>query len=304
MKRPFLALAVVLILCVLGGCGYFQKKDEPPPLPPIEETKPPLTMKGDYFKSYPWDALPKPRKDGNDPDTSLYTVKDGDTLEKIAEKEMGNAALAGGLTAYNELTPPRVSAGDKVVIPNPIIGMSSQIMVKSKGDKEFGPPKPFDTEIKRGDEYKLRFEPDVTGYAYVFREGPKGTEMLYPAQEKKIEKKPEKKPGKKNKRTLEPVISQAASSRVNAYEAIEIPTGKKGFAYDQKRAGNRVFVFLSLREIPELEDLKIKQKVRVEELDDVMNRVKQGEIFTQRPYNLLRIMSPTEVLGFTLNLDG
>jgi hypothetical protein len=304
MKRPFIALVVVLTLCVLVGCGYFQKKDEPPPLPPIEETKPPLTMKSDYFKSFPWDALPKPRKDGNDPDTTLYPVKDGDTLDKIAEREMGNPALAGGLAAYNELTPPRVAPGDKIVIPNPIIGMSSQLLVKSKGDKEFGPPKPFDTELKKGDEYKLRFEPDVNGYAYVFREGPKGTEMLYPAQEKRTEKKTEKKGGKKTKKTQEPVISPSGSSKVNANEAIEIPPGKKGFAYDQKRGGDRVFVFLSLREIPELEDLKVKQKIRVEDLDDVMIRVKQGEIFSQRPYNLLRIMAPTEILGFTLNISG
>jgi hypothetical protein len=134
-------------------------------------------MKGEYFKAYPWAALAKPRKDGNDPDTTTYTFKEGDTLDSVAEKQMGDASLASGLASYNEISPSsKVPAGDKIVIPNPIIGISSQIMVKSKGDREFGAAQSFETKFKKGDEYKFRFEPNVDGYCYIFREGPKGVE--------------------------------------------------------------------------------------------------------------------------------
>ena len=132
MKRSLILIMIILIPGLIAGCGYFQKKDEPPPLPPIEETKPPLTMKSDYFKAYPWNDLAKPRKDGNDPDTTVYTVKEGDTLDKIAENLMGNSSMARDLASYNDLpATDRLAAGDKVIIPNPIIGMSSQMLIKS-----------------------------------------------------------------------------------------------------------------------------------------------------------------------------
>ncbi len=300
MKRPFIALSIVLVLCFLAGCGYFQKKDEPPPLPPIEETKPPLTMKGDYFKSYPWEGLTKPRKDGNDPDTTLYEIKKDDTLEKVAETQMGNPNLARGLADYNELTSPRVEPGDKVVIPNPIIGMRTEIMVKSKGQKDFGPPQPFDIELRQGDEYKLRFEPNANGYAYILREGPKGMELLYPAPAPEV--KAGKKKDKKQVKQAPPAIGDWG--KVEVGQVIEIPPGKKGFAYDRKRAGDRIYVFLSLRKIADLDDLRDKKQIKRVNVEDVMQSVRVGEVFSQGPYHLLRINTPAETLGFSLNITG
>jgi hypothetical protein len=296
-----------IILGLISGCAYFQKKDEPPPLPPIEETKPPLSMKGAYFKAYPWDALAKPRKDGNDPDTTTYTFKDEDTLDSVAEKRMGDAGLASGLASYNEISPSsKVPAGDKIVIPNPIIGISSQIMVKSKGDREFGAAQSFDTKLKKGDEYKFRFEPNVDGYCYIFREGPKGVELLYPAQLKvppKAQSKAQLKKGKKAKAPApEPLMRD--TGKVKAHQPIEIPVGKKGFVYDAKDQGDRVFVFLSLREIPDLENLKDKPKLKVDDVETVMHRVKEGEVYSEGPYRLLRINDVAEILGFALNLNG
>ncbi len=142
MKQYFNHFLIILIVGIFSGCAYFQKKDEPPPLPPIEETKPPLTMKGDYFKSFPWSDLAKPRKDGNDPDARVYTIKEGETLETLASNYMGDPGMAGGLANYNELiSPTDVKTGDKIVVPNPIVGVSSKIMIKSKGDKDFGEPR-------------------------------------------------------------------------------------------------------------------------------------------------------------------
>ena len=68
-------------------------------------------------------------------------------------------------------------------------------------------------------------------------------------------------------------------------------------------------MFLSLRKIPDLEDLKeksLKDKKKIKQVDveDVMIRVKQGEVFDQPPYHLLRISDPEESLGFTLNING
>ena len=306
MKRPLISLFIILGL--ISGCAYFQKKDEPPPLPPIEETKPPLSMKGEYFKAYPWAALAKPRKDGNDPDTTTYTFKEGDTLDSVAEKRMGDAGLASGLAAYNEISPSsKVPAGDKIVIPNPIIGISSQIMVKSKGDREFGAPQSFDTKFTKGDEYKFRFEPNVDGYCYIFREGPKGVELLYPAQLKvqptKAQSKAQLKKGKKAK-TPAPEPLMRDTGKVKAHQPIEIPVAKKGFVYDAKDQGDRVFVFLSLREIPDLENLKEKPKLKVDDVETVMHRVKEGEVYSEGPYRLLRINDVAEILGFALNLNG
>jgi len=279
---------------LIAGCAYFQTKDEPPPLPPIEETKPPLTLQGDYFKAFPWTELAKPLKDGNDPDTFVYTVKESETLETVAEKNMGDPALASGLASYNELTSPTdVPVGEKIVIPYPIIGVSSQIMVMEKGGKDFGPPQPFDTELKSGDRYKLRFEPNVNGYCYIFRESAKKTTMLFPA-------KPTK--GKKRKSSA-PVAT--ASGKVTAHEPVVIPPGKAGIRYNPKRVGDRIYVFLSLRKIPELEDLKEKKKISVEDIQDVMHRIKIGDIFSDEPpYTLLRIADPSEIMGVSLNLNG
>lgn len=294
MKRP-LILTLILTLGLSAGCSYltFQKKDVPPPLPPIEETKPPLKLTTEYFKAFPWPELPKPRKDGNDPDTFTYTVKEGDTLESIAESMMGAPSLAVGLAEFNELaSPTSVKAGDKIVIPFPIIGMSSQIMVKGKKEKEFGSPVAFDVDFKKGDQYKLRFEPNVNGYCYILRQGAKGMTFLYPAQVKL---------SRRNRRA-QPLMRD--SGKAKAFEPIEIPMGNKGFLYDLKKAGDRVFVFLSLRTIPELEDLKEKTKIRVEEVEDVMHRVKEGGVVTDGPLRVLRIADPSEILGFVLNLSG
>jgi LysM repeat protein len=290
--RVFLFLLIV-ITALMTGCAYFQKKDEPPPLPPIEETKPPLTMKSDYFKSYPWGQLPKPRKDGNDPDTTTYTVKEGETLESVAENLMGDPSLAAGLASFNDLSSPSsVKSGEKIVIPYPIIGVNSEIMVKSKGESDFGTPRRFGVEFKKGDEYKLRFEPNVDGYIYALRKGAKGLEYLYPAQVKI---------SKRNKST-QPLMRD--TGKVNAHEAVEIPIGKKGFAYDPKKVGDMIYVFLSLRKVPELEDLKEKKTLRVEDVEDVMHRVKEGEVLNSPPYHLLRIIDPSEILGFSVNIDG
>jgi LysM domain len=306
MKRPLISLFIILGL--ISGCAYFQKKDEPPPLPEIVETKPPLSMKGEYFKAYPWAALAKPRKDGNDPDTTTYTFKEGDTLDSVAEKTMGDAGLASGLASYNEISPSsKVDAGAKIVIPNPIIGVSSQIIVKSKGEKEFGAAQSFDTKLKKGDEYKLRFEPNVDGYCYIFREGPKGVEMLYPPQVKvpptKAQSTARLKKGQKAKAPAKASLMRD-TAKVKAHQPIEIPVGKKGFMYDAKDQGDRVFVFLSLREIPDLENLKEKPKLKVDDVETVMHRVKEGEVYSEGPYRLLRINDIAEILGFALNLSG
>jgi len=302
MKRPLVIFLIILIPGLIAGCAYLQKEDVPPPLPPIEETKPPLTMKSDYFKSYPWSALSKPRKDGNDPDTTMYTVKEGDTLGKIAENSMGSSALAPDLAKYNDVpATERLAAGDKIVIPNPIIGLSGQMLVKNKKDKDFVQAKAFDVELGPGDQYKMRFESNVDGYLYVLRQDPKGTEFLYPAPVKVAPKR-----GKKSK-SLEELPSD--TGKVEAHQYMEIPRGPQGFKYDPKKKGDRILVFLSLRKIPDLEDLrekslKDKKKIRQDDVEDVMLRVKQGEVFSQAPYYLLRISDPNEVLGFTLNING
>ena len=306
MKRPLISLFIILGL--ISGCAYFQKKDEPPPLPEIVETKPPLSMKGEYFKAYPWRALAEPRKDGNDPDTTTYTVEKEDTLESVAEKTMGDAGLARDLAEYNHISPStKVVAGEKIVIPNPIIGMSSQIMVKAKNEKEFGPPQSFDTKFTKGDEYKFKLEPNVDGYCYIFREGPKGVELLYPAQVKvpptKAQSKAQLKKGQKAKKpAAEPLMRD--TGKVKAHQPFEVPLGKKGFVYDTKDKGDRVFVFLSLREIPDLESLKDKPKLKADDVETVMHRVKEGDIYSEGPYRLLRINNVAEILGFTLNISG
>lgn len=293
MKRSFLFLLGLFILAGLPGCAYFQKKDEPPPLPPIEEVKPPLSLKGDHFNSFPWTALQSPKKDGNDPDTITVTVKDGDTLESITESMMGSAGMAPGLAAFNKLSSSAsLSSGDKVVIPNPIIGVSSKITVKSKGSKEFGDPQNLGVSFSKGDEYKLRFESNVNGFLYVFRKSAKGVNILFPAALKK------------SKRNQHPEPLMRDSGKVIAHDPVSIPLGKNGFVYDPKNAGDMLYVFLSMRKVNELEELKSKSPIRVEDLEDVMRRVKEGEIRNEPPIHVLRITDPGEILGFTLNIDG
>jgi hypothetical protein len=294
MMRRLVTFTLILAVGLTTGCSYLQKKDEPPPLPPIEEPKPPLKMKSEYFNSYPWDELSKPLKSG-DPDTWTYTLKEGDTLETVAQKQMGDAAMADKLAAQNELPSPSSAVpGDKVVIPYPIIGVSSQIMVKHKGEKQFGAPQPFGVAFQKGDEYKLRFESNVDGNLYVFRKGLKGVEFLYPSYTKPP----------KTKRGHQPQPHMLETGKVKKHEAVEIPLGPKGFKYDQKKVGDMLYVFLSLKEIPSLEELKGKKTLRVEELEDVMRRVKEGQVYAEPPYHVLRISDPAEVLGFTLNIDG
>ncbi len=303
MQRALITFPIILILGLIAGCSYFQTKDVPPPLPPIEDVKPPLKLKSSHFNAFPWDELPEPQKDGNDVDTTTYVLKEGDTLRIVAEKRMGDPEMAEKLAAYNELSSPEsAKAGDKIVIPNPILGVSSQIMVKPKGDKEFGPPKPFGVEFQKGDEYKLRFETNVKGYCYILRQNPKKVFFLYPF--KAEAPKPRARPRGKSKQRAKPQPAKRESAEVKAFEPILIPAGKKGFAYDPKKAGERIYVFFSLREIPSLEDLKDKATVPKEELEDVMRRVKEGEILDDPPYRMLRIADPSEILGFTLNIDG
>jgi len=293
MKRFVNVFLVVLIMGLFGGCAYLQKKDEPPPLPPIEETKPPLTMKSKYFESFPWEDLAKPRKDGNDPDAMAYTVKEGDSWDGIAESMMGSPGLAKGLASYNDMSPgQRVTSGEKIVIPNPIIGLSSQIRVKEKKEKTFGSPKPFSASFNKGDEYKLRFESNVNGYCYVFRLGTKGVDPLFPSKVKI---------GKRNK-TPEPLTRE--TGKVTAHDALELPIGPKGYLFDPKKQADQIMVFLSLREVPDLEALKDKKTIRPEDVRAFMQRVRESEILAEPPYHLLRITDPKEILGFTLNISG
>jgi hypothetical protein len=300
MMRRLVLFTLILAVALTTGCSYFQKPEPPPPLPPIEEPKPPLKMKSEYFNSFPWEDLSKPQETGNEPDTWTYTFKEGDTLESVAEKQMGDGSMADRLASYNDLTSPStVTPGKTIVIPDPIIGASSKIMVKHKGEKEFGTPEPFGVEFKKGDEYKFRFETNVDGHLYVFRRGPKGVLYLYPERIM-----PPKKP-KRGKRDKTPEPSPITrESKVKKHEPVDIPLGVKGFRYDPKKVGEQLFVFLSLKEIPSLEELKGKTKIRPEDLEDVMRRVKVGEVFDKPPYHLLRITDPSEILGFKLNIDG
>ncbi|MBI5250797.1 MAG: hypothetical protein HY912_15000, partial [Desulfomonile tiedjei] len=175
---------------------------------------------------------------------------------------------------------------------NPIVGVSSRLLVKHKGEKEFGSPVPFDTELKKGDEFKMRFETNVNGFIYVFRQGVKGIDFVYPAK------------AKTSKRTKQTEPLMRDTGKVTAHEPIEIPIDKKGFLYDVKSRGDVVFVFLSMKQIPDLEGLKDKKSIRVEDLQAVMHTVRPGEVVSAPPYNVLRVSDPKEVLGFTLNLNG
>lgn len=291
--------AVIIILVVLGlvtGCSWWPKQQvEPPPLPPIEDVKPPLTMKGEYFKAFPWKELPKIRKDETDPNALEYTFKEGDTLESVAERFMGSAAMAADLADYNQLPSRTVPVGQKIVIPHPIIGVTSEIVVKAKGEKTFGTPQSFSVQFQKGDQYKMRFVSNVKGHLYVLRQGAQGVEILYPAPPPPVKR------GKKTKRGEEPVHT---TSEVKPYDPVEIPSGAQAFTYDPKRVQDRVFIFLSLKPIPALEELRDSKKIRIQDVEDVMLSVKAGEIYSEPPYHLLRIADPSEILGFSLHING
>ncbi len=300
MKHLSVACLVALAVGLVSGCAYFKPQDIPPPLPPIEEIKPPLTLKKDHFKAFPWNELAKPKKDGNDQDTFTYTVKEGDTLESIAEKNMGSGSMATDLASYNELTPGKEPpVGEKLVVPDPILGIKSGLLVKAKGQADFGDEQSLDYAFKAGDYFRLRFEPNVDGYCYVFRESPSGMSMIYPAL---IEKKKPARISRKKKRKPEPI--QRETAEVKAHQAILIPAGGKGAKYDPKQAGDQIHVFLSLQKIAEFEDLKEKTKILKEDVQDVMHRVRGGEILTDGPYRLLRISDPSQILGFSLHMRG
>lgn len=304
MKRSFIACCLILALGLITSCAYLQKPDVPPPLPPVEtKIKPPFKVKAEHFAKFPWNELSPVRKDEPEPNTEVYTVKEGETLESIAEAKMGDKALAGPLGEYNEIRGAAVP-GEKIVIPYPIIGVSSKLLVKSKGTKEFGSPVPFNTELNKGDEYKMRFETNADGYLYVFRQGLKAVTLLYPAKPAKP-----KPPASRRARQAKPVEPPApvndTGGKVAAHEAIEIPIAqKKGFAFDSANRGDMIFVFFSMRRISDLDDLKENKTITVQDLQAVMHRVKQEDIVSDPPNTVIRVSDPSEILGFTLNLNG
>ncbi|AFM27410.1 LysM peptidoglycan-binding domain-containing protein [Desulfomonile tiedjei] len=303
MKRSFIACCLILTLGLITSCAYLQKPDVPPPLPPVEtKIKPPFKVKAEHFAKFPWNELSPVRKDEPELNTEVYTVKEGDTLESIAEAKMGDKALAGPLGEYNEIRG-AVVPGEKIVIPYPIIGVSSKLLIKSKGTKEFGPPAPFNTELNKGDEYKMRFETNADGYLYVFRQGLKAVTLLYPAKPAKP-KPPAGRRARQAKPEEPPSVSDTGG-KVAAHEAIEIPIAqKKGFVFDSANRGDMIFVFFSMRRISDLDDLKEKKTITVQELQAVMHRVKQEDVVSEPPNTVIRVSDPLEILGFTLNLNG
>ena len=94
------------------------------------------------------------------------------------------------------------------------------------------------------------------------------------------------------------------TGKVKGFDAVEIPIGDKGFTYDSKNMGDRVLVFLSLRNVQALDDLKDKKKIRIEDLKDVMHDVNEGDIVTDRTIRVLRIPDHSKILGFALNING
>ena len=46
------------------------------------------------------------------------------------------------------------------------------------------------------------------------------------------------------------------------------------------------------------------QTIKVEDIQAIMHRVKEGEVLSEPPYHLLRITDPKELLGFALNISG
>jgi hypothetical protein len=298
MKQSLL-LVYCLIIIGLWGCAYFpfQKEPEPPPLPSIdvvEETKPPLTVKAQYFNEFPWAELGKTKKDENFPNIKMYTWKDSDTWENVAEKEMGNKAQGKKLAEFNDSKDKVPPTGEKVAIPNPIIGIKSELQVKRKGEKQFGQPQPIDTSLTKGDEYRFRFDSNVDGYLYVFRETPKGVELLYPAKVRT---------GRRN-RTAAPLSRD--SGKILAGAPVLIPSSEtKGYPYDPKQKSDQIYAFLTINKDPiqALDDLKEKTKIKRADLDEVMQSV-GDQVKKDGPIQVLRISDPKEILGVILNISG
>jgi hypothetical protein len=299
MKKSFiLFFSLIFFESLISGCApLFPKPEPPPPLPVIEEPKPQIKVKSDYFKAFPWSELGKPSKDGNEPNTKMYTWRDDDTFAKVAEAEMGNPAWGNDLAKYNDIADPsKVIAGDKIVIPNPIVGLEYRMVIKRLKEKAFGAPEPVDTPLKKGDEYKFSFLSNVNGYLYVFKQSPKEVELLYPAQVKK---------GHRNRR---PERLQRDDGKITADVSLVIPSTPKGLSFDPKRSGDRVWVYLSLKPIQGLEELKDKAKISEAEVDEVMRDVKAGDIVssdTATGVKVIRMPDPSkDILGFTLNISG
>jgi hypothetical protein len=295
---------VLLTWSLFSGCALVPKPDDPPPLPKVEEPKPtpPLTLKGDHFKAFPWDELPKMRKEGTDPDTTVYVCRSDESLDKVAEEQMGDRTLAGGLARFNELADPKgVKEGEKLIIPFPIIGVSSQMVVKGKDDKDFGQPQPIGYKLAKGDQYKLRFETNVNGYLYVYRTGMKGTTQLFPAPSAPAKPAPR---GKKPTRP-QPEPPAEPKDKVMAHQPVLIPSaGKPGKAFDPNAVVDRIHVFFSMREIPALESLRRAKKIEKSDLE-LKDEINEGKIVESLPVRVIRVENPKEILGFTIsNVSG
>ncbi len=292
--------ALLTFTCVtwgfFSGCAIVPSKpDEVPPLPKIEEPKPPppLTLKGSHFQAFPWDEI-KLRKDGTDPDTTVYTFTHDDTLDKVAEARMGDSALAVGLARFNEIIDANsIKEGDKIIIPDPIVGVQSRLVVKGKGDKEFGEPQPLDHKLSAGDYYKLRFEPNVNGYLYVYKTGVKGTVQLFPEVKPPAQKKRGRKPSPPEP-APEPV-------KVTARQEVLIPKGKTGFKFDSTTSGDELHVFFSMREIPALEGLRNAKTIKRTDLD-LRDEISEAKTVTSGAVRVIRIKKPEEIIGFKLVL--
>jgi hypothetical protein len=291
---------MVTVVLFASSCAYIPIKteDEPPPLPPIAETKkPPLEVKPIHFREFPWDELEKPTGDQTPNNTYIYTVKEGDTLESIAREQMGDASLSVGLATYNGLSSNmRVSEGENLIIPYPIVGIKSEVLVKPKDDDELIPDT-FEREFNDKDEFRMRFEPNVDGHCYIFRVTSRSTSMLYPYKEEKPRRpRPGQEPGLKRK-----------SSEVKAHEPIGIPEDEDiRIKYNHPTmAGDRIVVFLSISPIPALEELKEEKIIQEQDLIDVMHsRVKPDKIITEPPIRIMRVPSPLGILGFALSILG
>jgi hypothetical protein len=95
------------------------------------------------------------------------------------------------------------------------------------------------------------------------------------------------------------------SSKVKAHEPFELPEDEELLIeYKSTMAGDRLFVFLSIRPIPSLEELKDSRAIEEHDLQYVMDRVRQEKIFEEPPVKLLRVESPVEILGYALNIKG
>ncbi|MEW6351592.1 MAG: hypothetical protein AB1646_21280 [Thermodesulfobacteriota bacterium] len=305
MKRS-LAGALLTLTCLtwvfFSGCAIIPRQSDPetPPLPEIKkpEPPPPLTLKGEHFGAFPWSGV-KLRKDGTDPDTTSYTFAHDDTFDKVAEKMMGDSTLGPDLAKFNETEDPNsIKEGDKIVIPDPIIGVKSQLVVKGPRDKEFGDPEPFDHTFSKGDHYKFRFEPNVNGYLYVFRSGLKGTVMLFPPRSPAAASPPAR--TKRGQRPTPPAEQTSEPVKVQAHKEVLIPTGK-GVPFDSTRTGDRIHVFFSMRPISALETLRASKKLQESDLE-MKDDISEGKMVVSPPVRVVRVKKPEEIIGFVLNL--